>query len=397
MAAERELRRDILPFWAEHAVDRERGGFVGAVSMDGRPDPAAAKGGVLNARILWTYAAALRRWPEPLYREMADRAFEYLLAHFWDPEHSGLFWELDADGGILQGRKQTYGQAFGIYALAEYSRATGNPEALGRAIRLFEDIERHAVDPGSGGYWEARGRDWRPIDDVRLSAIDMNAPFSMNTHIHVMEAYSTLCLAWDDPRPRGRLRALLEILLDRIVDPSTGHLVLFFDQSWRSLSTTVSYGHDIETSWLICEAAESVGDPTLTARTKAAALRLAAAVLAEGYDSELGGVYNDRLGDGRINTAKDWWPQAEGVVGFLNAFSLSGVEDSAAAALRTWRFIDSCVIDHSGGEWYTRVTREGVPQPGLAKADFWKCPYHNARAMLETMDRVRLLMESSRR
>jgi mannobiose 2-epimerase len=183
VAAERELREDILPFWATHAPDREHGGFVGVIASDGRPDQEASKGGVLNARILWTYSAALRRFPEPLYREMADRAFDYLLAYFWDTEHSGLFWELDAAGAVLHGRKQTYGQAFGIYALAEYSRATGNAEALARAIRLFDDIETHAVDARSGGYWEARGRDWQPIEEIRLSEKDMNVPFSMNTHI----------------------------------------------------------------------------------------------------------------------------------------------------------------------------------------------------------------------
>ena len=396
VAAERELREDILPFWAARAVDRGQGGFFGAVAMDGRPDPAASKGGVLNARILWTYSAALRRWQEPLYREMADRAFDYLLACFWDTDYSGLFWELDHLGGVLQGRKQTYGQAFGTYALAEYSRATGNAEALDRAIRLFEDIEAHAVDPVSGGYWEARGRDWQPIEEIRLSAKDMNVPYSMNTHIHVMEAYSTLSLVWDDPRPRARLRAVLEILLDRFVDPTSGHLILFCDENWRSLSADISYGHDIETSWLLCEAAELVGDPALIARVEATALKMANAVLAGGYDAERGGVYNDRLGDGHVNTAKDWWPQAEGVVGFLNAWRLSGREEFAEAALRTWDFIDVFVVDHAGGEWYTRVSREGVPEPGLTKVDFWKCPYHNTRAMLETMDRIGGVEESGR-
>ena len=388
VAAERELAEDILPFWATHAVDREHGGFVGAIAADGRPDRQASKGGVLNARILWAYSAALRRRPEPLYREMAERAFDYLRAFFWDTEHSGLFWELDENGGVLQGRKQTYGQAFGVYALAEYSRATENGEALGRAIRLFEDIEAHAVDLVSGGYWEARGRDWEPIEEIRLSAKDMNAPFSMNTHIHVMEAYSTLSLVWDDPRPRARLRAVLEILLDRFVDRQTGHLILFCDEDWHSLSKDVSYGHDIETSWLLCEAAETVGDPALIARAEAVALRMAEAVLAEGYDTERGGVYSDRPGGGHVNTDKDWWPQAEGVVGFLNAYRLSRRDEFAEAALRTWDFIDSRVIDHAAGEWYSRVSREGVPESGLAKADFWKCPYHNTRAMLETMDRI---------
>jgi mannobiose 2-epimerase len=396
VAAEKELREGILPFWGSHAPDRERGGFVGAVTMDGRPDPDATKGGVLNARILWTYSAAFRRFGDEQYRELADRAFEYLLSKFWDADHSGLFWELDGEGTPLTGRKQTYGQAFGIYGLAEYCRATGSTEALDRAIRLFEDIEGHAVDPVSGGYWEARGRDWQPIEEIRLSARDLNAPFSMNTHIHVMEAYSTLSLVWDDPRPRARLQAVLEMLLDRFIDPRTGHLVLFFDEQWQSLSSIVSYGHDIETSWLLCEAAELVGDPALISRAEAAATRLADGVLAEGYDGERGGVYNDRLGDGRLNTDKDWWPQAEGVVGFLNAYRITGVAEFAEAALRTWDFIDACVVDHVGGEWYTRVSRDGVPEAGLSKVDFWKCPYHNTRAMLETIERIQQLQESGR-
>ena len=279
-AAERELREDILPYWSTRAVDREQGGFFGAVSVDGRPDPGAGKGGVLNARILWTFSAALRRRPEPIYREMADRAFDYLLEHFWDPEHSGLYWEVDHLGRMLQGRKQTYGQAFGIYALAEYFRATGVREALDRAVRLFEDVETHALDPSSGGYWEARGRDWRPIDDIRLSDVDLNAPFSMNNHLHLLEAYTTLALVCEDPRPRVRLRALLELVLDRILDAQSGHLILFFDEHWRPMSGVISYGHDIETSWLICEAACVVGDPALVSRARAAAVRMADAVLA---------------------------------------------------------------------------------------------------------------------
>jgi len=388
LAAEKELREGILPFWAIRAVDRYQGGFFGRIAEDGRPDPGAGKGGVLNARILWTFSAALRRWPDPLYRSLADRAFGYLLEHFWDSEHSGLFWEVDNGGRMLQGRKQTYGQAFGIYALAEYFRATGVQEAIDYAERLFEDVEARALDPVSGGYWEARGRDWKPIDDIRLSAIDLNAPFSMNTHLHLLEAYTTLVLACDDPRPRMRLRALLDLMLDRFIDAQTGHLVLFFDEHWRSMSSVISYGHDIETSWLICEAADVVGDQALRSRARTVAVKMADAVLAAGFDTEFGGVYWDSTPDGHLNTNKDWWPQAEAVVGYLNAYQISGRAEHLEAATKTWAFIDAFVIDHLGGEWYTRVSREGVPVPDLPKVDFWKCPYHDARAMLEVMERI---------
>ena len=391
LAADRELRRGILPFWATRTVDTERGGFFGRLGEDGRPDPSAGKGGVLNARILWTFSAALRHTPDPLYRTMADRAFGYLLEHFWDSEHSGLFWKVDNRGGMVQGRKQTYGQAFGIYALAEYFRATGVQSAIDHAERLFEDIEAHAFDPASGGYWEARGRDWKPIDDIRLSAIDLNAPFSMNTHLHLLEAYTGLVRASSKPRHRDRLRAVLEIMLDRIIDAQTGHLILFQDERWQPMSGVISYGHEIEASWLLCEAADTLADDAVSTRVRAAALQMADGVMELGYDAANGGILYELSPDGHVNTDKEWWVQAEGVVGLLNAFELSGREEFLDAALRTWDFIEAHVIDPVVGEWRTRVTRAGEPIAGFARVDFWKCPYHNARAMLEILERTQQL------
>jgi mannobiose 2-epimerase len=397
LAAEKELREGILPFWATRAVDGGQGGFFGRIGEDGRPDPGAGKGGVLNARILWTFSAALRHRPDPLYRSLADRAFEYLLEHFWDAEHSGLYWEVDNGGRMLQARKQTYGQAFGIYALAEYFRTTGVQEAIDHADRLFEDVEARAFDPVTGGYWEARGRDWEPIDDIRLSAIDLNAPFSMNTHLHLLEAYTGLVRASDTPRHRDRLGAVLEIVLNRIIDSETGHLILFQDERWRPMSGVISYGHEIETSWLLCEAADTLAEDTLSARTRASAVRLAEGVLERGHDTADGGIYYELSSDGHLTSEKEWWVQAEGVVGFLNAYELSGRSAYLDAALHTWDFIDAHVIDRVVGEWRTLVTREGEPIPGYARVDFWKCPYHNARAMLEIAERTRKLATREQR
>jgi mannobiose 2-epimerase len=391
LAAETELRDGTLPFWTRRAVDRENGGFFGRIDADGRPDPSAGKGLVLNARILWTFSAVQRRWPDPLVRDLADRAFRYLVDRFWDQEHSGLFWEVDADGRESNGRKQTYGQAFAIYGLAEYFRATGVQEAIDRAERLFEDVEAHALDSDSGGYWEARGRGWEPIDDIRLSAIDMNAPFSMNTHLHLLEAYTGLVKASDRPRPRERLRAVLEIMLDRIIDPETGHLILFQDERWRPMSGVVSYGHEIEASWLLCEAAEVLGDDRLVERAEAAAVRLADSVLAAGLDRANGGIYYESSPEGEFDTLKHWWIQAEGVVGFLNAYGLSGSGEYLDAAFQTWDFIENHVIDRGLGEWHSRLTAQGEPLPGLDMVDSWKCPYHNTRAMLEISKRARTL------
>lgn len=389
---ERDLRENVLPFWIREAVDSRHGGFVGWLSDKGVPDPAAPKGGVLCARILWAFSAALRRTGDPAHREMAQRAFDELRGRFWDPEHGGTYWMLDHEGRPLSDRKQTYALAFSLYGLAEYHRATGSPEALERAIALHRAIEAHASDPEHGGYWEARARDWRPLEDVRLSDKDLNAPKSMNTHLHVMEAYANLARAWDDPALRGRLRALVAIHLERILDPQTDHLRLFFDERWSPLSRLVSYGHDVEASWLLVEAAEVSADPALLARARAAAERLARVTLAEGADPEHGGVFAERHPDGRVDDEKHWWMQAEAVVGLLGTYERNGEENFLAAAERTWAFVERFLVDREHGEWRWRVRREGTSIPGLPKVEPWKCPYHNTRAALEVADRVARLV-----
>jgi mannobiose 2-epimerase len=401
-AMARDLHGNVLPFWIREVVDEAHGGFLGFVSGEGVARPLAPKGGVLCSRILWTYSAALRRTGEEAHRRMADRALAYMLERFWDDEHGGTYWMLDHAGRPLDDRKQTYALAFSLYALAEYHRATGSGEALERAIAHHRAIEAHASDPENGGYWEARARDWSPLEDVRLSDKDLNAPKSMNTHLHVMEGYANLLRAWDDPGLRQRLRALVALHLDRIVDPVTSHLVLFFDERWAPLSCTVSFGHDIEASWLLVEAAETAGDRALLERAKAAAVRIARATLAEGVDPEHGGLFAERLDDGRLDDGrldddKHWWMQAEAVVGFLNAFELTGEEPFLDAAERAWAFVERFLIDRVHGEWRWRVRRDGAPVPGVPKVEPWKCPYHNSRAALETADRVARIIEGGNR
>jgi cellobiose epimerase len=387
-AMDRDLRENVLPFWIREAVDETHGGFRGYVSDEGVASPLAPKGGVLCARILWTYSAALRRTGDAAHRGMADRAYAYLRDRFFDPEHGGTYWMLDHAGRPLADRKQTYALAFSLYGLAEYHRATGSAEALERAVGLYRSIEGRAADPVHGGYWEARARDWGRLDDVRLSEKDLNAPKSMNTHLHVMEAYANLLRAWEDPGLRERLRALVALHLERIVDPASGHLVLFFDERWQGLSSTVSFGHDIEASWLLVEAAELTSDAALLQRARATARRMARVALSEGLDPEHGGLFAERQEDGRLDDEKHWWMQAEAAVGFLNAYELTGEEPYVAAAERTWAFVERFLIDRVHGEWRWRVRRDGTPIPGLPKVEPWKCPYHNSRAAFEVADRV---------
>jgi mannobiose 2-epimerase len=384
---EADLRGNILPFWIRR-VRLGSGGFVGAMTNDLAVDASAERGALLTSRILWTYSAAYARYRDPEYLAMADHAYADLLSVFHDGANGGFYWSVACDGTVLRDRKQVYGQAFAIYALAEYHAATGRREPLDLAVATQALVEAHARDGRHGGYLEAFGRGWEPIADMRLSAVDLNEPKSQNTHLHVMEAYTRLLGVWPDAGLRGQLAQILELMLGRVVNPRTCHLGLFFAEDWTLRSDRISYGHDIEAAWLLCQAADALGDEGLKGRIRPLAVRVAEVTLDQGVDSD-GGVYNEGAPSGLTNTNKEWWPQAEAVVGFLNAFQVSGEERFLGAALRTWDFIEKRIIDHKGGEWLRGVTREGRVLEGELKVGFWKCPYHNGRTGLEATRRLR--------
>lgn len=385
-AARAELVDHVLPYWADRAVDHAEGGFVGRIDGHDRLVEGAPKGAVLNARILWTFAAACRALGTDAWRDEADRAYA-ALRRFRDAEHGGVVWTTTASGRPLDDKKQTYAQAFAIYALAEYVRYGGHAEALAWAQSLYRLVEEKAVDPAHGGYVEAFSRDWGPAADLRLSEKDDDAPKSMNTHLHVLEAYTALHRVWPDAALADRLRANIEIFLDHVIDPETGHMTCFFDLDWTRRAGPVSYGHDVEASWLLDEAAAELGDAALAERVRQSSTRLARLTLAEGLDAD-GGLFNERDADGHLDDDKHWWPQAEAVVGFLNAYEHTGDEAFAEAALGTWAFVQRAVVDREGGEWFFRVSRDGRPYRDEDKVGLWKCPYHNTRACLEVMDRV---------
>jgi len=300
--------------------------------------------------------------------------------------NGGFYWSIAADGTVLRDRKQVYGQAFALYALAEYHGATVKRDPLDQAIAVYRLIEEHAR-ARHGGYLEAFGRGWEPIADMRLSAVDLNEPKSQNTHLHVMEAYTRLLALWPDPGLKAALLEIVDTMLLRIVDPATGHLGLFFAEDWAPRSDRVSYGHDIEAAWLLVRAAEALGDPGLLSRIKALALKIADVTLREGVDSD-GGVYNQGGPKGLTDTNKEWWPQAEAVVGFMDAFRLSGKDRYLEAAFRTWDFIELRLVDRLRGEWFRGVTRDGRVLDNELKVSFWKCPYHNGRAGMEAVRRL---------
>ena len=381
---EAELLSDILPFWLKYSIDDEFGGFRGQISNDLTIAPHAAKGLILNSRILWTFSKAFSVYHDPLYLATARRAYDYLTRYFWDAEFGGVYWMLDYLGKPHDTKKRIYGQAFTVYSLAEYFHASGDADALEKALRMVRSIESSSHDAEHGGYFETYERDWTLALDQRLSDVDMDEKKSMNTHLHLMEAYATLLRFHEDATVRLRLRELIEIFLDHVVDASTNHFIMFFDEEWRPRSNKISFGHTIEGSWLLCEAAEILGDAGLLARVREVAVKMAQTVFEQGLDSDGGLLYELNPTD----TDKHWWPQAEAVVGFLNAYGLTGQPHFLKAAQRSWEFIDKYIVDHEHGEWFWRVSKSGVPSEEQYKVDPWKCPYHNGRACIEVMERL---------
>jgi mannobiose 2-epimerase len=368
-------------------TDMENGGFYGEADFYGKVNKTADKGGILNARILWTFSAAFRLFKDESYRKCASHAKEFLISAFLDKDHGGLYWLVDNKGQPLDKRKQFYNIAFGIYAFSEHFLATGDQSSLDLAYDLFDAIETHGFDPAEGGYIEACTCDWQSVEDSRLSDKDLNSPKSMNTNLHVLEAYTNLLRAGADSRVRKALEGLLHITLDKIVD-SGRHFKLFFDMNWNSLVGDISYGHDIEGSWLLYEAALAVGDEKLVAEAKQAALQIAEVTFTAAIDHKNGGLLSGCNAAGKIIPKKEWWPQAEAVVGFYNAYELSGERKYLDAAANIRNYIQKYFIDTEHGEWHNELNLDNKPDTGMPKAGFWKCPYHNSRACLELIRRI---------
>jgi mannobiose 2-epimerase len=381
-----ELINNILPFWMGKMIDSENGGFYGRIDGSGRVFDNADKGCVLNARILWTFSSAYRILKNFDYLKTAERSKYYLLDHFFDKEFGGVFWLLDHKGEMKDGKKQIYAQAFAIYGLAEYYRLTNDPTCLEKAIELFRLIEKYSYDVKLDGYFEAFSREWGALDDLRLSAKDANEKKTMNTHLHVLEAYTNLYRIWKDDLLKKQLHRLIAVFTDKIVNSQTFNLNMFFDEEWNDKTDLVSYGHNIESSWLIYESATVLGDETLLRKVKNICLRIAEASK-EGIMADGSMIYENFFKSGHIDSDRHWWVQAETVLGFLNAYTLSGKEEYLELSLAAWKFISGHLVDRQNGEWYWSVDKNLRPNLKEDKAGFWKCPYHDSRMCLEIIER----------
>ncbi len=374
-----ELLSDILPYWLR-CKDNTYGGFIGRIDGNDYRLPFANKGVIMMSRILWTFSAAYKMFNDVTYLDAAKQAKDFLLNYFIDPHFGGVYWEVDYKGSAVNTKKQAYAIGFVIYGLSEYYRAASDKDCLDTALELYRLIEKHIYDEGRNGYIEALTMDWKEIEDMRLSEKDENERFTMNTHLHILEAYTNLLEVYPDDRLRERVKNLILIFTEKIINKKSCHLGLFFDESWNEKKNIVSYGHDIEASWLLYEAAEATGDKSLIDKLKSLSSEMADAA-AEGIEPDGSMIYES---DKRhVDAERHWWVQAEAVTGYFYQYILTGDTKALQTSVNVWEYIKKNIIDYTNGEWVWSIYADGSVNRIEDKAGFWKCPYHNGRMCLE--------------
>jgi len=390
-----DLTENILAFWVKYAPD-PAGGFYGTVGSDGTPRENSSKGGVLNARIIWTFSSAYRILKDEQYLALANRAQRYFLDHFIDPVYGGSYMTVAANGDPLDTQKNTYQNAFAVYGLAEHYRATGNKESLDAAIDIYRKIIEYAYDPVKGGLIGC-------IDCQRLGIYhdrewkfnsELANPKTMNNNLHWLEALTNLYRVWKDPGLKKHLQEQIHVMSNIVLNQKTWHQHCFLTMDWENLREVDSMGHDIEFSWLLVEAAEVLGDEEIIKDTRRIAVNLATVQLEEGID-ERGAMILDKE-DGQLRGGSlSWWVQSETVVGFVNAWQISGDKKFLDAAVRTWEWIKTYLIDYEYGEWnsnasYNQQRRDNGREGGGggSKVSQFRCPYHNGRMGMEIMTRI---------
>ena len=404
------VEHNILPFWLNHMQDKEHGGFYGQMRGDGTLERQADKGGILNARILWSFSAAYRVLRHPDYLAAAKRAKDYIIRHFTDPVYGGTYWSVNYLGEVQDTKKQFYALGFMLYGMSEFVRASldtpevtadERDEALTLSFRLFDAIEGHSLDRVNNGYIEAQTRQWGEIADMRLSDLDANYPKSQNTHLHIMEPYTNLLRCLQEMEQQGytvdadrktqvaaALKNIIGIFTDRILNPETHHLDLFFENDWtRGAGWLESYGHDIECSWLMHEAALVLGDEEVLKKVEPIVV-LVAKASEKGLNADGSMTHEANLDTGHVDDDRHWWVQAEAVVGFYNIYQYFGDASALDKALACWNYIKTQLIDYTHGEWYWSRNARGEVNTRDDHAGFWKCPYHNSRMCLELIERI---------
>lgn len=377
------LIKEMIPFW-EHLKDEEYGGFYGYLGYDLVLDKQAVKGCILNSRILWFFSNAYLLLREEDMLAYAGHAFRFLKEHCIDRENGGVFWSLSYDGKPEDTTKHTYNQAFAIYALSSYYDASKDKEALELAKELYRIIETKCTD--AYGYLEAFDIRFKPAENDKLSENGVIAEKTMNTLLHVLEAYTELYRVSGEAGVAARIRYMLDLVAEKVFNEEIGRQEVFFDKTWHSLIDLYSYGHDIETAWLTDRALEVLDDKAYTEKLSRITRTITENIYKRAYiDHSL----VNEAENGVVDTTRVWWVQAEAVVGFINGYQNSPEHtEYLNAAEDIWNYIKTYMVDkRSGSEWYWALDENRIP---LEKpiVEPWKCPYHNGRMCFEVIRRM---------
>lgn len=382
---QKHLNENLIPFW-NRLKDETYGGFYGFVDENQQIDRKSVKGVILMSRILWFYSRAYMLCGDDELLKMADHVYAFLAEHCYDKQYGGMYWSVNYDGTPADTTKHAYNQAFAVYALSIYYQAGGNRDALSLAYTLYHLIEEKCRD--RDGYLEAFHRDFSPASNEKLSENGVMAGRTMNTLLHVLEAYTELYRADGLEEVGDILRWIFQLFQERVFNEDKQILDVFFDKDYKSLIDLESYGHDIEASWLIDRGCQVLGDKSWQDKMAPITHALAHTTYQNAYDKELHALYNEREAD-QIDRQKIWWVQAEAVVGFYNAYQKEpGRTEYRQAAEGIWHFIREHMVDAKSGEWYESIRADGTRDIGQALVHPWKCPYHNGRMCMEMIERL---------
>lgn len=383
---QRHLTQDIIPFW-KSLRDDEHGGYYGWMDYHLAIDKKAVKGCILNSRITWFFANAYTLLKDESLLEEAKHGFAFLRDYCWDKKNGGVFWSVAYDGTPEETLKHTYNQAFSIYALSSYYEASGDKEALAMAYQLYDIIELKMRD--ELGYKEAFDEAFHEIDNEKLSENGVMAQKTMNTLLHVFEAYTELYRVDHAPKVKEKIMWMMDLIADKIYNPELHRQEVFFDDKWNTIIDLHSYGHDIETAWLVDRSLEVIGERSYEEKLSPITKDLTNQIYKIAFD---GNSLANECEKGVVNQWRIWWVQAETVVGFLNGYQKTGREEYLEAAQKVWNFIKAHLIDQregytAGREWYWRVEADGTPDKEMPVVEPWKCPYHNGRMCFEVIKR----------
>lgn len=373
---------DILAYWMRETIDEKNGGFIGQIDAQENKNWQADKGSVLHARILYTFSEAYQLTGNTKYLYVAEWAYRYIETNFY--HKNGIYWSVTATGVPSERKNQIYALAFTIYGCASYYAVSKNAQALAMANDLLMKIEKYSFDSEYNGYFEAFTENWKPLSDFRLSDKDVNEKKTMNTHLHIVEAYANLYKVAPSAYLKERIQNLLDVIEEHFINKKQWHLNLFFSETWTETKSVISFGHDIEAAWLLLWCAEQINDENYIERYREIAVGLAKACF-KGVDSDGGLWYEFDLNENKLIREKHWWPQAEFWLGMHCAYNLTNDEKFLNAVIENLAFTEKYILDRENGEWLWGIL-EDKSKMNEDKVGIWKCPYHNGRACMELIN-----------